>query len=199
MAVVSGTTRTRTEHSLPLGLLGLTVSMGVPLVLAAAGIAAEGWGAISWPGALVWGVVATAAFTLFSIMGKAVGMTRMDLLDLLGSTVATPHTGAARAVGAVMHHMNGAVLAVAWAYGTALLGLSADWATGLLWGAVLTPLALLMMSTVGTVHPAMRHGRQDDPGPAAVHFGSMTPLGSLLGHLVYGLVLGLLYQAWPLA
>jgi hypothetical protein len=56
-----------------------------------------------------------------------------------------------------------------------------------------------MMSTIGTVHPAMRRGDQDDPGPAATHFGRMTPLGSLMGHLMYGLVLGLAYAAWPLA
>ncbi len=63
----------------------------------------------------------------------------------------------------------------------------------------LTPLALLMMSTIGSVHPAIRRGEQEDPGPAALRFGAMTPMGSLLGHLVYGLVLGLTYDAWPLS
>jgi hypothetical protein len=48
------------------------------------------------------------------------------------------------------------------------------------------------------VHPATRRGEQDDPGPAAVHSGRMTPMGSLLGHLVYGLVLGLGYSLLPL-
>ena len=28
--------------------------------------------------------------------------------------------------------------------------------------------------------------------------GAMTPVGSLMGHLVYGIVLGLTYSAWPL-
>lgn len=90
------------------------------------------------------------------------------------------------------------MLAIAWAYGAALFDLPANWATGLGWGVVLTVLALLTMSTIGAVHPAMRHGQQDDPGPAATHFGTMTPLGSLMRHLVYGAVLGLTYQAWPL-
>jgi hypothetical protein len=49
------------------------------------------------------------------------------------------------------------------------------WATCLAWGVVL------------------------DPGPAATNFGALTPLGSLMGHLVYGLVLGLTYDAWPLS
>jgi hypothetical protein len=43
-------------------------------------------------------------------------MTDMDLLDLLGSAVTEPHTTRARLVGAGIHHVNGAVLAVADAY-----------------------------------------------------------------------------------
>ena len=122
----------------------------------------------------------------------------MDLLDLLGSMVAPAGTAASRVTGAVVHHVNGALLAIAWAYGVALVDLPANWATGLAWGAILTVLALWMMTAVGSVHPAIRRGEQDDPGPAATNFGAMTPAGSLMGHLVYGLVLGLLYDAVPL-
>ena len=187
------------SHSGFLGPLGLMVSMAVPAAIVVIGLVAEGADAIDWPGAIVWGVVATAVFTLFSMMGTAMGMTRMDLLDLLGSVVARPGSAASRALGAVMHHANGALLAIAWAFGVALVDLPANWATGLLWGAILTPLALLMMSTIGSVHPAIRRGEQQDPGPAALRFGAMTPMGSLMGHLVYGLVLGLTYDAWPLS
>lgn len=35
-------------------------------------------------------------------------------------------------------------------------------------------------------------------GPAATNFGPMAPMGSLVGHLVYGAALGLTYNAWPL-
>jgi hypothetical protein len=94
--------------------------------------------------------------------------------------------------------VNGALLAVAWAYGAALVGAPANWISALVWGVILWLQALLMMTTIGAVHPAIGHGQQDDPGPAATHFGRMTPVGSLLGHLVYGVVLGLTYQTWPL-
>lgn len=125
-------------------------------------------------------------------------MTRMDLLDLLGSMFAEPGTSASRATGALIHHMNGALLAVAWAYGVAMIGWSANWISVLWWGVVLWILALLMMTTIGAVHPAIRRGEQDDPGTAATNFGKMTPMGSLIAHLIYGIVLGLLYQTWPL-
>jgi hypothetical protein len=50
----------------------------------------------------------------------------------------------------------------------------------------------------GAVHPAIRRRDQDDPGTAATNFGAMSPVGSLMGHLVWGAVLGLAYAAWPL-
>ncbi len=73
----------------------------------------------------------------------------MDILDLLGSMMASPGTTTSRAIGAVIHHTNGALLTIAWAYGVALIGLPANWLTGLVWGAILTALALLMLSTMG--------------------------------------------------
>lgn len=196
--ILTGTTERNGRHSSVVAPLGLMVSMGVPVAVIVGGVAVEGWGSISWAGAVVWGVVATVVFTGVSMMGKAMGMTDMDLLDLLGSAVAEPGTSRARAIGAVLHHANGAVLAIAGAYGAALLDVDLDWLSGLGWGTVLWVLALLMMSTIGSVHPAIRRGAQDDPGPAATNFGKMTPVGSLLGHLVWGVVLGLLYNAWPL-
>ena len=195
---IGGRGESRAQHSQVLALLGFMISMAVPAVIAIIGIVVLGFDEIHWLGAIVWGVVATLAFTLFSIMGEAMGMTRMDILDLLGSMMAQPGSTAARAIGAMIHHANGALLAIAWAYEVALIGLPANWLTGLAWGAILTALALLMMSTMGAVHPAIRKGEQEDPGLMATNFGAMTPLGSLMGHLVYGLVLGLTYQMWPL-
>lgn len=187
------------QHSPVLGPLGFMISMAIPAVFAIIGIIALGWDAISWSGAIIWGIVATIVFTLFSMMGKKMGMTRMDLLDLLGSMFVDPGTSTSKRLGLMMHLMNGALLAIAWAYGAALLNLPANWITAMGWSVVLWLLALMMMSTMGSVHPAIKNGTQEDPGPAATNYGKKTPLGSLIGHLIYGLVLGLLYQNWPLA
>jgi hypothetical protein len=193
-----GSQESRTQHSPVWGPIGFMTSMAIPAAIAIIGIVVLGWAEISWLGAIIWGVVATIAFTLFSMMGSAMGMSRMDLLDLLGSTVAPPGSTASRAIGAMLHLGNGALLAIAWVYGVALVGLPANWLTAVGWSVILWALALLMMSTMGSVHPAIKKGEQEDPGPAAINFGAMTPVGSLIGHLVYGLVLGLAYQFWPL-
>lgn len=189
---------TSADHS-ALAPLGFLLSMMVPAAIAIIGVVALGLDEIEWLGAIVWGVVATVAFSILGVMGTATGMTRMDIFDTLGSWIAPAGTGTARALGIGMHHTNGALLAIAWAYGVALVDLPANWWTGLLWGGVLTVLTWLMMSTIGSVHPAIRRGELDDPGFMMLNLGRMTPLGSLTGHLAYGLVLGIAYDAWPLS
>lgn len=172
--------------------------MAIPAAIAIIGVIALGFDEIHWLGAIVWGVVATVGFSVVSVMGKAMGMTRMDIFELLGSWVARPGTSGARRLGIVIHHTNGALLAIAWAYGVALVDLPANWATGLAWGVILTLLTWVMMSSIGAVHPAIRRGELEEPGFLMRNLGSMTPIGSLMGHLVYGLVLGITYDAWPL-
>ncbi|MBW3660822.1 MAG: hypothetical protein KY397_04225 [Gemmatimonadetes bacterium] len=198
MNVVTGTPQTRTEHATGPAVIGFLASMGIPAMIGVVGFLSLGVDAISWVGAIVWGIVATVAFTLVTMMGKAMGMTRMDLLDLLGSMFVRPGTAASKGLGSVIHLMNGALLGIGWAYGSGLAGWPTNWITGLAWGLLLWVLALVMMSTMGTVHPAIRRGEQDDPGFAATNFGRMTPMGSLVGHAVYGIVLGAGYQAWPI-
>jgi hypothetical protein len=179
--------------------LGFLLSMAVPAAIAIIGVTTLGFGEIEWLGAIVWGVIATVAFSLLGLMGTATGMTRMDIFNTLGSWVAPADSAKARSIGILMHHTNGALLAIAWAYGVALVDLPANWWTALLWGGVLTVLTWLMMSTIGSVHPAIRRGELDDPGFMMLNLGPMTPLGSLMGHLAYGLVLGIGYDAWPLS
>lgn len=188
----------RREHHSPLAPVGFMLSMAVPAAIAIVGVIGLGFDEIAWAGAIVWGIVATIAFSVLGVMGTVTGMTRMDIFNTLGSWVAPAGTSRARAIGVLMHHTNGALLAIAWAYGVALVDLPANWWTALLWGGILTALTWLMMSTIGAVHPAIRRGELEDPGFMMLNLGRMSPLGSLMGHLVYGLVLGLTYDAWPI-
>lgn len=197
--ISTGTPQAHAEHSVGAAILGVMIAMGVPALIAIAGIVSYGWNAIPWLGAVVWGIVATFAFHLFSLMGKSMDMTRMDLLDLLGSMFVRPHSSASRATGFALHHMNGALLGVAWAYGVQFVNVPANWLSGLGWGIILWVLALILLTSVGGVHPAIRQHTEEDPGAAGTNFGKLTPLGSLMGHMVYGIALGLLYQNWPLA
>jgi hypothetical protein len=165
-------------------------TVGVAASLAVYGIVMYGWRAISWPSAAVWGVVGAAAFLVVAEpLWRATG--NLDFLDLLGSVVAEPGTTRARVLGGIIHHVNGALLAVAWAYGTVIFNMRQS-GTGLAWGLVLWALAITMVNTIGSVHPAVRRGERPDP------VGSVPSLMILIPHLVYGVAIEALYRSWPL-
>lgn len=58
---------------------------------------------------------------------------------------------------------------------------------------------MLIVTSLGVAHSAIRRGEHGDPGWMATNFGALTPLVSLVGHVLYGVLLGLLYAALPLA
>lgn len=197
--VVTGTPETRTVHNQELAVAGLALSVLVPFTLGLAGFLSEGPGAISWSAAIAWGALAALAYTIFGALWNAAGLSSIDLFDLLGSTVAAPHTTTSRAMGFLVHHAVGAVLAIGWAFAAALFEIRADAASAVVWAVLVSGCGLLMLSTVGVVHPAIRRGREEDPGAGATHFGRWTPMGLVLGHVVYGVVLGYLYRNVPLS
>lgn len=198
MHVVTGTEHTRTEHSTGAALAGVLLSLGLPAVVALAGIWQFGWNAISWQGAIVWGIVGALALWLTVVLFRRGGATRLPLLDLLGSLFARSGSQESFWVGMMVHLANGALLGVAYVYGAALMDWPTNWFTGLLWGVLVWALGLVLMTSIGGVHPEIRDGLQDDPGPAATNFGLWTPGVYLAGHVFYGVLLGGLYTAWPL-
>lgn len=192
--LITGTQDARGEHSTGRAILGATIACGMPFAIAIAGIARYGWSAVSWAGGLGWGALAALVFVLFTRLGEDTGVTKMDLLDLLGSLFASPHTRSSRTIGFIVHLIDGALLGVAYAYGLLLGRWPATWLTGLIWGVILWVLSLILLTSIGGVHPAIRKNLEGDPGTAAVNFGKMTPLGTLIGHAIYGVILGVLYN-----
>ncbi len=90
-------------------------------------------------------------------------------------------------IGAVIHLIDGALLGIAWAYGTVVFE-SPQWGIGLVWGLILWALALIMVNTIGSVHPAIRRGEQRNPA------GSVAKATVLIPNIVYGAVLDGLYH-----
>ena len=164
----------------------------------------------SWWEGLAAGGVATVLMTLLMQMGAALGMTRMDMAVMLGSMVRRDAVSARR-LGLAVHFMNGLVFGliyalVWWALGPAAL--SDAWWIGLIFGGVHGLVALVAMPMMSAVHPRVQAvsamgdasvGEVQLPpfGLGGRGFGAMTPVGILLGHLVFGLVWGLAF--WWLA
>jgi len=181
------------------GLLAATAIVAhgaLPAAVILTGLVLLGAEAISWPGAILAGVLATLALTLVTFASRALHFEGLDVLDLLGNVLASVYGPASGVTIAMLHVAAGTFFAIAWVYGNALAHWPAHWTTGLLWGFVLWGLAFILRAVASSVH----YGIQDPSDSSTkATTGAAAPLVSLAGHLVYGLVLGLVYAgATPL-
>ena len=164
-----------------------------PATVSLSGNYSAGW-------AILGGLIGGIAFLLVVYMGLMVGITRMNFLYILG-TMVTPGVSAGRAylIGFMMHEMLAAGFGLAHAgiltaVDPSSVGAAAAW--DLLIGAIHGVTILVAMPMMLTVmHPLVRNGRIERPGPAMIGFGPMTPMGSLAAHALFGLVAGAVYAA----
>lgn len=148
--------------------------------------------------AIIGGLIGGVGLLMVIYMGYAVGMTRMNFLRILG-TMMLPRASdtVAYGVGLMAHLMLSAVFGLLHAgllhaVDVATLGEAAGW--DLVFGAahgIVILMAMPMMLTL--MHPLVRSGEIEHPGIALAGFGAMTPVGSLMAHVVYGVVTGAIY------
>jgi len=150
--------------------------------------------------AIVAGLVGGIAFLLVVYMGLGVGMTRMNFLHMLGSMVAPRSSrSTVYAIGLVVHLMMSAAFGLVHAglltaIGVSSVGSAAAW--DLLIGAVHGAGVLIVLPMIlSMAHPLVRSGDLDRPGVALMGYGPMTPAGSLMAHVAFGLVTGTIYAA----
>ena len=144
---------------------------------------------MDWTGIVIAGLVGTAVITVLMYAGPMMGMPRMDIAQMLGS-MALPIGGAAFAVGMAAHFVSGVVFAIVYALVWAGLGVAPSWWTGLLFGAVHFVVAGMGMAMMPALHPKIKKGSL--PSPMAG--GAKGVAGMLMGHLVFGLVVALVYR-----
>lgn len=147
--------------------------------------------------AIIAGVVATLVMTIVMYMGKAV-MPRqmpMNILHLLG-TMMTRSTGPAYIMGVMMHGVMGVVFALIHVALFVAFGLEAGlFAWGILFGIIHWVIVGIGMGMMNVVHPVIRSGEMAAPGPFVKNLPMLNVMGFLMVHVIYGLVVGGLYQA----
>ncbi len=152
----------------------------------------------SFGAAIAAGAVATVVMTAMLYMGMAV-MPRqmpMNILYMLG-TMMTRNKMMAYVAGTMMHATMGIALALA--HTGVIKGLdltSALVAWGVLFGFVHYLIVGMGFGMIGSMHPLMRTGQMPAPGLFVSNFPKPTVVGFLMVHLVYGLVVGALYEVW---
>ncbi len=100
-----------------------------------------------------------------------------------------------RAVGMVIHLMMGLILAVVYAalWSAGLGGVSILW--GAVFGAAHWLVAGLMMGGMGMMHAGVKAGTVDAPGVYMTNNGGMMAfMGGLIGHIIYGVIVALVYS-----
>jgi hypothetical protein len=147
-----------------------------------------------WP-ALAAGVIGGALMAGTRMLMKNVAGVdlRMDMPAMLGTMVGGDGTPA-RMTGMAMHLVLSALIGAVYAWGFAALFNVRDnlWLWGLLGGAVHWAIAGLVIGMMPAMHPEVP-GRLPAPGPFAKNLGMPDVPAFLMGHLLYGVAVGIVY------
>ncbi len=146
---------------------------------------------LDWLGIVVAGLTGTAIITMLMYMGPMMGMPRMDIARLLGSMV-LPLGSSAFALGMMVHFAMGIVFALVYATIWSAAGIDVTWWSGLIFGAVHTVVAFAGMGMIMPMHKEVRAGSLASP----LSGGARGMMGMLMGHLVFGVVVALVYSAF---
>lgn len=141
-------------------------------------------------GAIIAGLVGTLAISMVMALAPKMGMPKMDIVDMLSTMFGKPN----RVLGWMMHLMMGIVFALIYSFlWTAGFG-NATWLNGLLFGAGHWLIVGVMMAVIPMMHVGIKNGDVDPPGLWMTNQGGMMAfVGGLMGHMVFGLVVALLY------
>lgn len=139
---------------------------------------------------LAAGFAATVLMTALMYMAPLMRMPKMDIAAMLGTMfLASP--GPAFWLGLMLHLMMGTVLFPA-VYHLLFRPLSGGGSgRGLLFGLLLwAAVNMMVMPMIGRIHPLVKNGMMPAPGFLMLKLGVLAPIGSFIGHLLYGVVLG---------
>jgi hypothetical protein len=148
----------------------------------------------------VWGFGATVVLTGLMTGAQSLGLTRIDLPFVLG-TMFTPNRDLARLLGILIHLVNGWISAIVYIGAFETSGLSSWWlgpTIGLVHGMFVV---VVLIPALPGIHPRMASDTWgpeptqvlEPPGALVLNYGRSTPIVTVLAHVVYGTVLGLLY------
>lgn len=146
------------------------------------------------PSAVVSGLVATLVFTMILTMAPKMGMPKMDIVSLLGSMFSAKTN---LVLGWMMHLMMGVVFALIYAFLWSNGIGAATWTGGLVFGAIHWLIVGVIMAMIPMMHAGIKSGAVQAPGMWMTGNGGglMAFMGGLFGHIIFGIVVALVYAA----
>ena len=141
-------------------------------------------------GAVISGIAGTIAISIVMRMAPMMGMPKMDIVDLLSTMFGKPNSG----LGWMMHMMMGVVFALIYAFLWAIGFGTANWLFGLIFGAAHWLVVGVIMAMIPIMHAGIKNGDVEAPGMWMTNQGGVLAfLGGLMGHMVFGLAVALVY------
>ena len=143
--------------------------------------------------AVIAGVTASLVFSFVLAMAPKMGIPKMDIVDLLGSMFSARTN---QALGWTMHLMMGIVFALIYALLWSSGISAATWVGGLIFGAVQWLVVGMVMGMIPMMHVGIKSGAVQAPGMWMTNNGgAMAFMGGLVGHMIFGIVIALVYAA----
>jgi len=141
--------------------------------------------------AILAGLVGTLGISMVMAIAPKMGMPKMDIVDMLSTMFGNPN----RVLGWMMHFMMGIIFALIYAFLWSLGVGSATWLNGLIFGAVHWSVVGMIMGMIPMMHAGIKSGTVQAPGLWMTNNGgTMAFVGGLMGHMVFGLVVALIYN-----
>jgi hypothetical protein len=116
---------------------------------------------------------------------------------MLGLMFAGPErSGAVYGLGFVVHFTMGVLFAIVYALLFEAFDADPLWLWGAVFGAVHGVVVGMVFGMMPAMHPRMgSNGALAAPGPFGINYGAMVPVGVILLHVVFGAVVGGVYDA----
>lgn len=135
--------------------------------------------------AIVAGVVATAIMTTLMYLSPLMGMPKMDMLGMMGTMIVPQTNTTAYVIGGIVHFLMGIVFAIVYTWIWLNWFGAPTWLWGLIFGAIHGVIAIVVMPLMMRVHPR----------PPQMQTGALTAVGMIMGHMVFGVGVALIYSA----
>lgn len=139
---------------------------------------------------VISGIVGTIAISMVMALAPNMGLPKMDIVGMLSTMFGKPN----RTLGWIMHMMMGVVFALVYAFLWSLGIGSASWLFGLMFGIGHWLVIGVMFALIPMMHAGIKSGEVEKPGLWMTNQGGvMAFVGGLMGHMVFGVVVTLIY------
>ena len=134
---------------------------------------------------IIAGLAGTVAMTILMYLAPLMGMPKLDIIAMLG-TMFTSNKTVSTIIGVMAHLMMGVVFAfiyvLLWSFGIG----SPTWLWGLIFGAVHGLVVYMIMPMINRMHPRS----------VEMEGGTKMAVGMVMVHMLYGLVVALVYASY---